>query len=179
VIVSCPSCGARYRVEAARGSDRGCCSACGSEVPIVSAPRSYVLRAATAGGVPWVGDRGGARAPQAAVSPQALVREATRPSASVTPATPYDPWTETSASQDPSLDVAPRNAPAPTGSAGSPLLPALLAVVGALLGYWAGAQGLVGDLPVVSAAGPAGLAALGASLGLLAGWAGDRWIVGR
>jgi hypothetical protein len=168
VIVSCPSCGARYRVEATRESDRGRCSGCGSEVPIVAAPRSYVLREATAGGAPWIGER----------ATEAQAPAARTPQAHAPPTAAYDPWNEPTTEAEQEL-VAPPRDPQPTGSTGSPLLPALLAVVGALLGYWAGANGFVGELPVVSAAGPAGLAALGASLGLLAGWAGDRWIAGR
>ena len=186
VIVSCPSCGVRYRVDSTPGDDRGRCAGCGGIVPFVSAPRSYVLVQATAGGAPWSAAQDGApvavptRSPSAGPAfaqgrpaAQADRRSAARDPGIAQPA-PYDPWTQPDPSEEASFEPI-RSVQAPAGRAGSPLLPALLAGVGALCGYWAGMQGFLSGLPLVSAAGPAGLAVLGASLGLLVGWAGDRW----
>jgi len=150
-------------------------------VPIVSAPRPYVLVPAAAGGAPWTGSRAatpletgsGPSAP--APPPHAPARK----EAAAAAPPPYDPWAEPATSLDPAGDIPRRSVEGSGGRAGSPLLPALLAVVGALVGYWAGTQGFLSGLPVVSLAGPAGLAVLGASVGLLAGWAGDRWTAGR
>ncbi len=185
VIVSCPSCGVRYRVDTTTGDSRGRCAGCGGVVPLVSAPRSYVLRQATALGATW--GEGGQGEGVAVATPPAASRKGAMPAqatahsgsaprdAAVSPPQPYDPWAETGSSEVAGVEIDVPSTKQTRGRAGSPLLPALLAVVGALLGYWAGLHGFLGELPIVSAAGPAGLAVLGASLGLLLGWAGDRW----
>jgi hypothetical protein len=166
VIVSCPSCGTRYRVDPAPGDNRALCSSCGGVVPMVSAPRPYVLVPAAAGV---------ARSHTPATLSSAAEPAPGRPKA----APPYDPWVESSAASVAATVVVPRTAGDARVRSGSPLLPALLAVVGALLGYWAGTKGLLDGLPLVSLAGSAGLAVLGASVGLIAGWAADRWTAAR
>jgi hypothetical protein len=136
-------------------------------VPLVSAPRRYVLvRAGEAGGVS-VGV-GAAAAGSAHMGPP-------RAGVANRPPEPYDPWAAPEPGDAETVEVAAAGLEPTRTRGGAPLLPALLAVVGALGGYWAGTHGFLGALPLVSATGPAGLAVLGASLGLLAGWAGDRW----
>lgn len=188
MIVSCPSCGTRYRVDALAGGDaeRRRCSACDALVPIEAAPRPYVLvpqAAATAG---WPGPsagptlpgqaRAGVRtAPPSAASPR---RRIEAPSGVGESAEDTGAW----AGAPELRRREPLDGTEPVPSSGTTLqviAAAVLGGLGAAAGHQIAGSGMLDAVPLGGPVGPAVLGVAGAAFGLWLGWAAARWMTPR